>query len=109
MAKTSAELKAEAAALQEQMKVAGAAAAELRQQARALERKELRERQEWERAEHASQMWREVGRPIAGLTEAQHGSVYALAYDLRHEDGYYEVGMLYGDLATLAVKILQGR
>jgi len=62
MAKTSAELKAEAAALQEQMKVAGAAAAELRQQARALERKELRERQEWERAEHASQMWRE-GRP----------------------------------------------
>jgi multidrug resistance efflux pump len=55
---------------------------------------------------HYAKMLDEIGRPLAGLNEAQHGIVYAAAYDQGHSSGYDEVEMYYGEFAEMARKLL---
>jgi hypothetical protein len=55
---------------------------------------------------HYARMLDEIGRPLAGLNEAQHGIVYAVAYDQGHSSGYDEVEMYYGEFAEMARKLL---
>jgi hypothetical protein len=55
---------------------------------------------------HYARMLDEIGRPDAGLNEAQHGIVYAVAYEQGHSSGYNEVEMYYGEFAEMARKLL---
>jgi hypothetical protein len=58
---------------------------------------------------HYAKMFDEIGQPLAGLNEAQHGVVYARAYEHGHSSGYDEVGEYYGEFAEMARKLLDAR
>ena len=60
-------------------------------------------------SEHYNLMFTEIGQPYAGLNEAQHGAVYALAYQHGHSAGEAEVEHYYGEFAELARKVLEAR
>jgi hypothetical protein len=62
-----------------------------------------------EASAHYAKMLDEIGQPLAGLNEAQHGIVYAMAYDQGHSSGYHEVEMYYGEFAEMARKLLAAR
>lgn len=58
------------------------------------------------REAHYARMFDEIGRPLAGLNEAQRGIVYAQAYQDGHASGYDEVEQRYGELAELVRKVI---
>jgi len=60
-----------------------------------------------EHAAHYARMFEETGRPLAGLNEAQHDAVFALAYEHGHGGGYGQVEDYYGNFAELARKIIE--
>lgn len=78
---------------------------------KAADRKAEREaRQAAERARneaHYALMLEEIGQPLAGLNEAQHGAVYAMAWEHGHASGYSEVENYYGDFAELARRVIE--
>lgn len=99
MAKSVQELKAEAAALLERAEIQEKAEKEAKLKAQ-------REASAKEAAEHYNRMFTEIGQPLAGLNEAQHGIVYSQAYEQGHAYGYSEVETHYGDFAEMARKLL---
>lgn len=58
---------------------------------------------------HYAKMFDEIGQPLAGLNEEQHGIVYAEAWEQGHSSGYGEVEMYYGEFAEMARKLLAAR
>lgn len=72
-------------------------------------RKEREERQARERAEitaHRDRMFAEVGQPLDGLNEAQHGIVYDAAWEQGHSSGFGNVEHYYGEFSEMARKLL---
>lgn len=96
------EMQAQAKVLAEQIEAAKRAK-------RNAERKAAQAKAAAEHAAHYAKMFEETGQPLAGLNEAQHGIVYAAAWELGHASGLGEVEMVYGDLAEMARKLLAAR
>lgn len=103
---TAAELQKMAKDLQAQADEASREAQSLIAAAKEAERQEQRKKVAAESIAHRERMYFEIGQPLAGLNEAQHGIVYARAYDQGHAYGYSEVEMYYGELAEMARKLL---
>lgn len=106
---TAAELKAQADKLASEARAAEQAAKDLRAQARDQERRERMEKRAREHTEHCAKMYAEIGQPLAGLNEAQHNIVYAVAYEQGHSSGYSEVEAYYDEYAEMARKLLAAR
>jgi hypothetical protein len=97
--KTSAELKAQAQELKEQVAAAQAEIKNLQDEAR---KQDIAERAAKEKAEADASYaaCRALG-DLAGLNDAQHNFVYALAYEKGRPHGYSEVESRYEDLVQL--------
>lgn len=87
-------------ALDEQIKTAKA-------DVRRAEREAAQAKRKAEAEEHYARMFSEIGQPLAGLNEAQHGIVYAQAYEQGHASGYDEVENYYGEYAEMARKMIE--
>ena len=92
-------MQAERDRLDKQIKTAKADARRAEMQAR-------RDKAAAEHAAHYARMFEEIGQPLAGLNEAQHGIVYAQAYEQGHAFGYSEVEMHYGEFAEMAQRLI---
>jgi len=106
---TAAELREQAKAFREKAIEADREAHNLRDQARQMEREERRDKARREQMEHMNRMFSEIGQPLAGLNEEQHGLVYAVAWEHGHASGFSDVENYYGDFAELARKLLAAR
>lgn len=104
-----ADLKAQAMAARTRRLAAEREESELREAAKKAEREEAQEAQRREAEEHYNRMLTEIGEPLAGLNAAQHGAVYAMAWEHGHSYGFSEVESYYGDFAELARKILDAK
>lgn len=106
-AQTAEELRAQAKEAMAAAKEAEERANNLRIAAARLEHEERRAREAKAYAEHYDRMYREIGEPLAGLSEAQHAIVYEKAYEDGHSSGYGEVETYYGILAEMARKVIE--
>lgn len=104
---TSAELKAQAAAARETARAAKEQADALAAAAHKAGYVERIVKEAAENAAHYDRMYNEIGQPLAGLNPAQHGIVYALAWQQGHSCGYSEVEGHYGEYAEMARQILE--
>lgn len=59
--------------------------------------------------EHYARMRDEIGRPLAGLNDNQHATVYAVAYDMGYAYGFSQIEDHYGELAEMARKVLEAK
>lgn len=59
--------------------------------------------------EHYARMRDEIGRPLAGLNDDQHATVYAVAYDMGGASGFDEVEHYYGRFAEMARKVIEAK
>jgi flagellar biosynthesis/type III secretory pathway protein FliH len=84
-------------------------AKKIRADKRQAELKARREAEAKRHSEHYARMFEDIGQGVAGLNEAQHGIVYAQAYEQGHAYGYSEVELHYGELAEMARKLLDAR
>lgn len=113
MAKTktqiSEQLKTRAMELRAQASTTLAEAEDLFQEAKRLEREERQAKEAAERTAHYWRMYQEIGRPLAGLNEAQHDIVYGQAWDQGHASGFGEVKSYYGEFAEMARKLLEAK
>jgi predicted nucleic acid-binding protein len=105
---TAAELRAQAAAARDRADEADRMAEELAAEARKVEREEAAAKMAAENKAHYERMYTEIGQP-AGLNEAQHGIVYAQAWEQGHSSGFGEVESYYGEFAEMARKLLDAR
>jgi hypothetical protein len=104
---TAAELRARAADARAARITAEAEERELTAAAQKAEYEERRAKEAAENAAHYQRMYDEIGQPLAGLNEAQHGIVYAQAWEQGHAYGYSEVESHYGDFAEMARKLIE--
>jgi hypothetical protein len=88
---------------------AEAEAEDLAAQARKLEREEQRAAEAKRHSEHYTRMYEEIGQPLAGLNEAQHGIVYSRAWEQGHSSGFDQVESDYEELAEMARKLLEAK
>src|SRR3954464_3595637 len=86
-----------------------AEALKLAAEARKAERAERDAKRKAEADEHFNQMFDEIGKPLAGLNEKQHGLVYGFAYSMGHASGFGEVEGHYGDLAELVRAVIEAK
>ena len=101
---TANDLKAQAAAAREDARLAKERADAIAAAARKAEREERQAAERKTSEEHYAAM-REVGE-YYGLSDAQHGIVYAQAYEDDHSSGYNAVEERYNGLAEMARKLL---
>jgi hypothetical protein len=106
---TAAELRAQAAEARRQAIAAGLKAEELFAAVRKAEREEAAAKVAAENEAHDKRMYTEIGQPLAGLNEAQHGIVYAQAWERGHASGFGDVESYYGEFAEMARKLLDAR
>lgn len=106
---TAAELRAQATAARAARITAEAEEKELLTAARKAEREERQAQRAAENAAHYTRLYEEVGQPLAGLNETQHGIVYAQAWEQGHASGFDEVENYYGEFAEMARKILEAK
>lgn len=99
------ELRVQADAAKRAAQDATATAEKLAADVRKAEREERQAKEAAVHAAHYTRLYEDSGQPL-GLNEAQHGIVYALAWEQGHSSGYAEVEMYYGEFAELARKIL---
>lgn len=105
MAKTAAELRAEAADLTEASKAADEKARALKAEANRLEREERAAKAKAETDAHSEKMWTDIGRHW--LTREQHAIVYGCAYSEGHAHGFSEIETHYYDLAEMGRKLIE--
>lgn len=103
---TAAEIRAKANAARDALRAAQEEADRLSAEALRAEYQERRAKEARENSEHSNRMYAEIGQPLAGLNKAQHGIVYALAWQQGHASGYDEVTGHYEELAEMAREIL---
>src|SRR3954463_1229791 len=107
MEPTAEQLKEQAKQARKEAAEATARADSLRKEAQRKENQERRARAEAENEAHYARMYEEIGQPLAGLNAAQHGTVYAMAWEHGHSSGYGEVEIYYGDFAEMARKLIE--
>lgn len=103
---TAAELLAQAETAAAEAQAASHKAEALRRQASKAALDERLAKERAENAAHYTRMYAEIGQPLAGLNEAQHGIVYSEAWTRGHAYGFSDVESHYSSLADMARKLL---
>lgn len=95
-----------AAAIEKLAKDLAAKAIEMRKAERKAKFEAARAKERAENEKHYSEMFSEIGEPVAGLNKEQHAAVYAMAWEHGHSSGFHEVQSYYEDFSELARKII---
>lgn len=105
--KTPAEMLAEAEQMMADVNMTMERVAQLRKDAKRIQQQERRAEEAQRRVDHRKKMFEEIGQPLAGLNEAQHGIVYSAAWVSGHSSGFGEVASYYEEFAEMARQIIE--